>query len=123
MSDYRPLQYPPANTPIWEGNALSRIWEAWFQSLRELLRFTEVYEATIAAAEVSANTTEEQTFTVSGLTTDMVVFVTKPTHQAGLGVVNARCSAANTLAVTYMNATGSGITPTSEAYKIGVIRP
>lgn len=80
------------------------------------------YSSTITAAEVSANTTEEQTFTVNGLLTTDILIVQKPTHQAGLGIVNARVSAANTLAITYMNATGSGITPTSEAYTILALR-
>lgn len=75
--------------------------------------------------EVSANTTEELTVTVKGLkTTDMIVGVSKPTHQAGLGITGARVSAADTLAITFMNPTGSGVTPTaSESYKVFVFRP
>src|SRR5258708_47872 len=52
---------------------------------------------------VAANTTAEQTFTVTGLTTTDVVNVTKPTSQAGLGIVGARVSAANTLAITFID--------------------
>lgn len=73
---------------------------------------------------VNANTTGEQTVTVNGLkTTDKVWVGNKPTHQAGLGVVGARVSAADTLAVTFMNNTGSGITPTaSQTYTVLVAR-
>lgn len=82
-----------------------------------------VAEITPTWQEVSANTTEELTTTVAGLLTTDFVEVSKPTHQAGVGVVNARVSAADTLAVTFMNATGSGITPTaSEAWKLKVTR-
>jgi hypothetical protein len=80
------------------------------------------FDVTLTAEQVSANTTEEQTFTVTGLITSDIIIVQKPTHQAGLGIVNARVSAANTLAITYMNATASPITPTSEEYTILALR-
>ena len=68
---------------------------------------------------VSTITTSEQTVTVPGLNVGDAVVVNKPTHQAGLGIVNARVSAANTLAITFMNTTAGSITPTaSEVYKV-----
>lgn len=79
---------------------------------------------TLSPASVSANTTAEQTFTVQGLLTTDFVNVSKPTTQAGLGIVNARVSAANTLAIAFANATASPITPTaSEVYTVAVDRP
>ena len=70
-------------------------------------------------AGVLTITTSEQTFSVPGLNVGDAVMVNKPTHQAGLGIVGARVSAANTLAVTYMNTTAATITPTaSEVYKV-----
>lgn len=81
------------------------------------------YDAALSgASQVSADTTGVQSLTVTGVTTADAVFVSKPSHQAGLGVVNVRVSAANTIEITYMNATGSGITPTSETYKVIAIR-
>lgn len=78
----------------------------------------------LTAAAVGANTTAEQTFTVLGLALGDEVQVSKPTTQAGLGIVNARVSAANTLAITFSNNTGGGITPTAgEVYTIAVNRP
>lgn len=78
---------------------------------------------TASPAQVAANTTAEQTFTVTGLLAGDVVFVNKPTSQAGLGIAGVRVSAANTIAVTFVNATASPITPTaSETYQVGVIR-
>lgn len=75
-------------------------------------------------AAVGANTTAEQTFTVQGLQVGDEVNVTKPTTQAGLGIVNARVTAANTLGITFSNNTGGGITPTAgETYVIAVNRP
>jgi hypothetical protein len=80
---------------------------------------------TISPAIVSANTTAEQTFTLSGLvaSTDSIIGVSKPTAQAGLGIVGWRVSADNTIAITFSNNTGSGITPTaSQSYTIHIYR-
>ena len=76
--------------------------------------------ATLSPSAVGAGTTAEQTFTVTGLAVGDVVFVNKPSAQAGLGIVGARVSAANTLAITFANVTVASITPTaSEVYRIG----
>lgn len=70
-------------------------------------------------AQVNTITTSEQTVTVPGLDVGDFVAVVKPTHQAGLGIVNARVSAKNTLAITFVNPTAAGITPTaSEIYLV-----
>lgn len=80
------------------------------------------YSQSLDVASVAAITSAEQTFTVTGLTTDDRVFVNKPTLTAGLGVVNARVSAADTLALTFMNATAAAIDPAAEIYEIVAIR-
>jgi hypothetical protein len=78
----------------------------------------------LTPAQVAANTTAEQTFTVNGLLVGDFVEVNKPTNQAGLGLANFRVSAANTLAITFSNNTGAGITPTAgESYQLLVVRP
>jgi len=76
-------------------------------------------QATLSPAAVAANTTAEQTFTVSGLAVGDYVDVNKPSTQAGLGIAQCRVSAANTLAIAFSNNTASPITPTaSEVYQI-----
>lgn len=77
-----------------------------------------VAAVSLDVASVAANTTAEQTFTVNGLKTTMAVFVCKPSASAGLGVVNARVSAANTLAITFVNATAAPIDPAAETYQV-----
>ena len=77
--------------------------------------------ATLSPASVAANTTAEQLFTISGvaLATDVVVSVSKPTAQAGLGIVGWRVSADNQVGITFSNNTGSPIVPTaSQVYTI-----
>src|ERR1700684_1768206 len=83
------------------------------------IKDSNLYSITLTPVSVAANTTAEQTFTVTGFATTDMIMVQKPTAQAGLGIVIARVSAANTLAITYINATGSAITPTAaEAYQV-----
>jgi len=85
---------------------------AYLQSLKS-------YSTALSPAIVAANTTAEQTFTVTGLESgDTIITVNKPTAQAGLGIAGFRVSAANTLAITFSNNTAAGITPTAaELYK------
>lgn len=87
------------------------------------VRALGVLSLSLDVASVSANTTAEQTFTVPGLTTSMGVFVCKPSASAGLGIVNARVSAANTLALTFVNATASPINPAAENYTVVWFQP
>lgn len=76
-------------------------------------------------AAVGAATSAEQTVSVPGLqTTDVVVGVSKPTAQAGIGIVGYRVASAGNLGITFMNATAAGVTPTSsESYTVTVARP
>ena len=83
-----------------------------------------VISVTLTPAAIVLNTTAEQTFTVNGLLPGDMVLVNKPTAQAGLGIVGSRVSAANTLAITFSNVTGSSITPTAaQTYLVLVSRP
>lgn len=74
---------------------------------------------------VAANTTAQQTVTVNGLQLgDQISAVSKSTFQAGLIVVGADVSAANTLRVTFGNFTGGGIVPTAgDTYTVEINRP
>lgn len=83
----------------------------------------KVYTSTINPASVAAATSAEQTFTVTGLLVGDVPVVVKPTATAGVGLVNARVSATDTLAITFMNATAGALDPASESYTILVFRP
>ena len=81
-----------------------------------------VYSPSLTPASVALQTTAEQTFTVTGLTTADKVFVNGPTVVAGTGIVNARVSAADTLALTFMNTTLGALTPTSGTYIVLAMR-
>lgn len=74
--------------------------------------------ATINPAIVAANTTAEQTFTVTGLIPGTPVIVNKPSVTPGIGIAGARVSALNTLAINFSNNTAASIDPPQEAYLI-----
>jgi hypothetical protein len=74
---------------------------------------------TLTPASVVSQTTAEQTFTVTGLVANQPVFINKPSAQPGLGIVGARTSTTNTLAIQYCNPTANAITPATETYLIG----
>lgn len=79
-----------------------------------------VYTQALSPASVAPNTTAEQTFVVTGVVAGSVVTVNKPTTQAGLGIMGARVSSANNIAITFVNATANTITPLAgEIYVIG----
>ena len=82
----------------------------------------QMLQVTIDPASVNANTSVEQTFTVPGLQVGDMVVTNKPTTTVGLTVGGFRVSAANTLAMTLGNLTGSAINPASERYMILVFR-
>lgn len=85
--------------------------------------YPRAYDVTISPASVAKNISAEQTFTVAGLQTGDLVVVNKPTSQAGLGITGTRVTAANTLGITFMNATATAIVPTaSESYKVVAIK-
>lgn len=73
---------------------------------------------TLDVGSVAANTSEEETFTVEGLETGMFVAVNKSDLDAGLGIANARVSAADTLALQFINTTAGAIDPASETYTL-----
>lgn len=85
---------------------------------------TLVYQSIQSPAAVANATSAEVGLTVTGLlTTDLIVGVSKPTAQAGIGIVGQRVSAANTLGLTFMNSTAATVTPTvSQSYAITVFR-
>ena len=75
----------------------------------------------INLGSTAANTTAVHTVTVDGLKTEDAVFVNKPSHSTGLGIVNARVSAVNTLEITTMNTTAGAIDPGAETYQLLIV--
>jgi hypothetical protein len=81
-----------------------------------------VYSSSLTPASVSANTSAEQDFTVSGLSTADKVCINGPAPLAGTGIVNVRVKATDTLSLTFMNTTSGSLTPTSGTYLVLAFR-
>jgi len=81
-----------------------------------------IVNITLSPASVANATTAEQTFTMTNVSTSDLVYVMKPTTQAGLGIVGSRVSAAGVLAINFANVTAATITPTAaEVYTVLVV--
>lgn len=82
-----------------------------------------VITASLTPSSVSTITSPEQTFTVPGLLTTDQVSVSHPSNVNGVGIAGARVSAANTLAIKFVNPTAGSVTPAAGNYLITVVRP
>jgi hypothetical protein len=78
-----------------------------------------IIRQTLTPASVGANTSAEQTFAVPGLQLGDSIDINKASHQVGLSIGNVRVSAANTLAIQFVNTTAGAIVPAAEQYIIG----
>ena len=73
---------------------------------------------------ITANTSVEVTTTVTGLLPYDLIEINKLNHVAGLSVGNVRVSAANTLAIQFVNSTGVAIAlQSTDTYLVAVTRP
>lgn len=86
------------------------------------IRAMGLAQVTFDPASIATATTAEQTFTVPGARVGDFVFTSKPTATAGFGVVNARVSAADTIAITAVNPTAGAVNPGSETWTVFWVR-
>jgi len=96
-------------------------WQIGSQSATALT-FCKVYAANITPASVAANTSAEQDFTVSGLTTADVISLVNPAQTAGIGIVGVRVKSANTMTICFGNFTGGALTPATGIHKLIAFR-
>ena len=67
----------------------------------------------LTPSAVSANSSSEQTFNVTGISTDDLVFVSKGAENDGLGLGGVRAIGNNRLAINFLNVSTATITPTA----------
>jgi hypothetical protein len=83
------------------------------------------FQATLTPAIVATIVTAEQAFTAGPGNLNInaaFVGVSKPTHQSGGMPVQVRVSSATQVAITFVNPTAAGVTPTAaEVYQFVVI--
>lgn len=78
---------------------------------------------TFNPASVATITTAEQTVTVPGVQVGDFVIAMKPTHTTGVTIGNVRVSAANTIAIQFVNPTAGGVDAASETWQFLIFRP
>lgn len=89
---------------------------------RKLFVPAKKFSATINPTSVANATAANQTFTVSGLTTDMdIVGICMPSLEAGVTISNAFVSATNTLSIRFSNNTAAPIDPASQTVRFSVV--
>ena len=86
------------------------------------LKGVRLFSQTITPASVAAATVAEQTFTVTGLTTADDVMVNPAAIANATGIAGVRVSAADTLAVRFVNPTAGALTPTAGTWAIIALR-
>ena len=82
-----------------------------------------VCQVSINLANTPTITTAVTSVSVPGVRVGDFIFVNKPTHSAGLGIVNVRVSAADTVEIMTVNPTAAGIDPAAETYTLLWVRP
>lgn len=114
----------PTNKGIapYEGGNIPGLLDDWLRRLVAVFPMTRTYSASINPASVAANSEDTQTFTVTGLKTNDIVTVNKPTKTADLSILDAFVSADDTLSITFRNYSGAPIDAGAETYLIKATR-
>lgn len=98
-------------------------WQRWFSTVANNSVAIYSLSASLTPASVAAQTTAEQTFTVTGInSSDSLLTAIKPTNTAGIGITGFRVTGNNTIAIDYINATAAPIVPPAESYTFILIR-
>ncbi len=74
-----------------------------------------VQRITLSPSAINANSISVETFTVTGVDTDMNFVVSCPNLNAGLFILDATCATVNVLTLTIWNSTNGSITPTASS--------
>lgn len=83
---------------------------------------SKVISVSLTPTQVSANSTSEQAFTVTGVPSNAEVVVNGPSQTSGVVMGQAYVSDKDQVTIPFVNPTGSGVTPASGTYKVRVLR-
>lgn len=82
-----------------------------------------VLQVSVDIANTPTITTAETDVTVPGIKVGDFVFVNKPSHSTGLGIVNARVKSDGVISIQTLNPTVAAINPSAETFTILWVRP
>ncbi len=77
-----------------------------------------VQQVVLNPANVTANSVSTETFTITGVTQDTQYKVDALSLEAGLFIIGAIPTAANTLSLSIWNTTNADINPASQTFRI-----
>lgn len=124
MADYkRPVSQGPNRTPLTrEDNLPTYEMQNWMNVVAGNSVKLQLFEETLDPDPVSANSTDEQEFTVSGIeTTDVIVSINKPSLTNDLSIGGWRAGDGSVF-ITFVNGSGGSVNPASEEYLILVLK-
>lgn len=94
----------------------------WFLSLWSTYPRIRIYEVSVTPGTLTANSITNVTVTVTGISTNDILIVNKPSFTSGVGVVDVYATATDTVDITFICDKGSPTTPPTETYRIVAIR-
>lgn len=125
MATFKPVGQAPVRESINSRQSdwvLSRDWQVFFETIRQNVAAIKDFKLTIDPSTVSANSTEEQSFSTNEIeSNDLILSVNKPSHTSGVGIAGFRAGD-NKIFITFVNPTGSGADPGSEDYLVAVLK-
>jgi hypothetical protein len=96
--------------------------QMWLNLVNRTVRAISCYNLDITPASVGANSTDDQQFTLEGLTPNMRVFIEPPELAGNLAIAYVRIPTIDTLEIRFLNNSGGALTPASGIYKVTTIR-
>lgn len=119
----RPVSQGPNRTALTrEDNLPTYEMQNWMNLVADNSVKVQEFTPTLDPSSVSANSTDEQSFTVTGVASDdLVVAVNKPSHTSGVGIAGFRAGS-DKVHITFINPTGSPVDPGEEDYLIIVLK-
>lgn len=75
-------------------------------------------QVTLDPSSINANSVSVETFTVTGVTLDTMYRADGLSLEAGLFILGARPTAANTLELSIWNSTNAAVNPASQTFRI-----
>ena len=138
---HKVFQDPPIDVQFADKNGIINYpWERWLFDITAVQTDIRVVEIPINPASVAANTTVEQTITITQVIDhdgntitiganvvvvdvgDIILQVIKPTNTAGIAIGQARVDTKNKIELQLINTTAGALDPASENYKFVVLK-
>ena len=112
---YKQLENFPRHQDIFDASGVMVTdWHVWFSKLIESVPKMTRYVFTVDPGNIVAHTTNLESVTLTGLSTQDIVLVNKPAYISGV-IIDAVCSVDDRLDITFANITALDINPGSSS--------